>query len=50
MRTYQHKTKWLVFWRGGGVTECISLAQARILALNYSGVFCIRSPIYVEEK
>lgn len=50
MKTYQHETKWIVFWWGGGVTERTSYSQARILALNYSGVFCIRSPIYEEEK
>lgn len=50
MRTYQHKTKWLVFWWGGGVTECTSYSQARILALNYSSVFCIRSPIYSRDE
>lgn len=49
MRTYQHKTKWLVFWLSGGITECNTEAQARIIALNYNGVFCIRAPIYDDD-
>lgn len=46
MKTYRHKTLWLVFLVGGGITECRSQGQARVLALNNPGVFCIRPPIY----
>ncbi len=42
----QHKIKWIVVYKGGGIVECATESQAKIIAMNDIGVFKIIPPVY----